>query len=461
MPPTPPLPFASYADDFLDRHRITEPPATFEAFLAARYVLVELGIFDVRLSLIAMQDKRTARKMTDAVTTLLEIQERWIAWVGEGDVGKQARKDLGQLAKWIKSWKPGMFQGLTNMEGNFAALSGARSNVIKASDRLRDVMRDGRALGREEEKGKGITILFSPDREDFLGLGSFLGTLNNRYQRMLWRNSMAMWTSFKRGEVHVLALEHPSTWPGRGDVMQGIDMDSREKTGMQQHVAQHAMDYMLTRLFGRDLLLELKTGLAVNMVIDLYGENNVRAGGGTKSRKTAAYSQFVAGGNSSGGRLAARNADIHWRHEKGRDYFVAELRSAQKSGARKAQKVHGKKRDKRAYFFLLPDSGAGEPMLAKAPFLMEVSDREPIPESHSDEWLEFRRAYRSAFSHWLRTQAEGKRKSENALRRLLRGTGETPFEKTVELIYDVPFSSADGSMESLEWRFLAWLSKRK
>jgi hypothetical protein len=455
------LPFATYADDFLDRHRVTETPATFEAFLAKRYVRTELGIFDVWLPSIMMQDRRAARTLTEAVITLLEVQEQWIAWVGDDKVGKQAQKDLDQVARWVGAWKPAMFKDMMDVEGNFVVLSGAKAKVIEASDRFREVMRSGRLLGREEEEGKGISILFSPDREDFLGLGSFLGTLSNRHQRMLWRNNLAMWTSFKRGDVHVLALEHPSTWPGRGDVMKGIDMNSREKTGMSQHVAQHATDYLVTRFFGRDLHPDVRTGLAINMVIELYGENNVRAGGGTKGRKTAAYTQFVAGGNSSGGRLAARNADIHWRQDKGRDFFVSELRAAQKSGAKKALKVDGRKRDKTAYFSLLPDSGIGEPILAKAPFLLEGSDREPVPETHSDEWLEFRRAYRSAFTHWLMTQAAGRGKSEELFRKLLHATGETPFEKAVDLLYDVPLSTGSSSVESLEWRFLAWLSKRR
>ena len=107
------------------------------------------------------------------------------------------------------------------------------------------------------------------------------------------------------------------------------------------------------------------------------------------------------------------------------------------------------------------DSGAGEPYLAKAPFLMETSNSEPVPAGHSDEWLEFRRAYSSAFVHWLQTQAKGKGKSGSALRRLLRETGETPFEKAVEFIHDVPLTASDGSVESLEWRFLRWLSKRR
>ena len=36
-----------------------------------------------------------------------------------------------------------------------------------------------------------------------------------------------------------------------------------------------------------------------------------------------------------------------------------------------------------------------------------------------------------------------------------------PFEQVVERVYGVPLSATDGGTDSLEWRFLDWLSKRK
>jgi hypothetical protein len=36
-----------------------------------------------------------------------------------------------------------------------------------------------------------------------------------------------------------------------------------------------------------------------------------------------------------------------------------------------------------------------------------------------------------------------------------------PLEATVQRIYSLPLSGVDGSVDSLEWRFLDWLSKQK
>jgi hypothetical protein len=333
-------------------------------------------------------------------------------------------------------------------------------------------MAEGRALGHPSERQETLFLVLSPTREDFLQLGSFLGSLNETNRRILWRNNLAMWTSFVRDGIHVLAMEHPSTWPGKGDITRGIDMNAREKSGLLQHIVQHLAGYLLEYYHGDGLPGDLLKGLGQNMVIDLYRENNVRAGGGRKGRKTAAYSRFVAGGNSSGGRLAARNADNHWRHSKGRDYFLTELRAAQKEGARGALRSTGKKRDRRAFFALQPDDGTGEAYLVQAPFLADEGTRlKDVPENVQDEALEFARAYRSAFAFWLKTRARslaGSSESEELLRRLLRasgtpleGEGRAPRDRHLQEIYGCALTDRDSASESLEWQFLDWLSRRR
>jgi hypothetical protein len=330
-------------------------------------------------------------------------------------------------------------------------------------------MVQGRYLDTSPRQKNPVFLVLSPTRKDFLGLGSYLGSLNATNKRILWQNGLALWTSFIRDGMHALAMEHPSTLPGRGDITQGIDMNTRETTGLLQHATQHAMEYLLKFYYGDSLPPDLAKGLAQNTVIALFKENNVRAGGGVKGRKTAAYSKFVAGGKSTGGRLAARNADVHWRHTKGRDYFLAALRTSQRQGAQIALRTEGKQRDKRTGFALIPDSGSGEPFLVQAPFLVGGFKIKDVPAGYSDEALEFRRAYRSAFVHWLASEAESasdRSAPEVLLGRLLRkaspgGASEDSFEKIVQGIYGASFTDRTGSMDSLEGRFLDWLSRRK
>lgn len=461
--PAPLVPFDQYSDDFIETHGLGEDggPRTVDALLERGYVRVRLGIFDVWHPRHALRDSSTAKEFEAAADAILDLQRIWVDWTAAGKPDATVAKDHKALKKWIRSWKT--FGRKKKQDGgrpDLLDLLEAKENVRKASRRFSDLMLRG---------GKSEYLVLSPTRLDFLGLGSFLGSLNDTNKRILWRNGLALWTSFTRDGVHYLALEHPATWPGRGDITRGIDMNSREKSGLLQHVVQHAAEILLARYYKDVLPGDLLKGLAMNMVIEMYKENNVRAGGGTKGRKTEAYSKFVAGGNAAGGRLAARNADNHWRHSKGRDYFLAELRAAQKRGAASALETRGKGRDKRAYFALEHDSGSGETHIVRAPFFVEPDDLDPIPNSHKDEYLEFRRAYRSAFVHWLKDRMKYSGRSnapEILLGRLLQfpapeDGGGRSFEERVEEIYGQPFTNKDGSSESLEWRFLDWLAGKR
>ena len=78
----------------------------------------------------------------------------------------------------------------------------------------------------------------------------------------------------------------------------------------------------------------------------------------------------------------------------------------------------------------------------------------------------------AAFWHWLRTEGVDGSSQESARRlvELLHELGRPgedglpvmePFEAVVERLYGAPLSGRDGTTDTLEWRFLDWLSKRK
>jgi hypothetical protein len=332
-------------------------------------------------------------------------------------------------------------------------------------------------LGRDAQEKKPVLLVLSPTREDFLGLGSFAGALSADGKRLLWTDSLALWTSFNFRTLHVIALEHPATYPGQGDITQGMDMNAKEKTGLLQHVVQAAAELLIGHTWGESLPPELSSGLAMVMVIELFKENNVRAGGGSGGRRTPAYSKFVPGGRSSGGRLPAISAEPRWREDKGKDFFLEVLRAAQKDGAKDAFKALGTSRDKRAFFALHSDAGTPGHFV-QAPFL-EVVNPQPVPAGYTNDFREFFRAYRCAFAYWLKNKAKSaqeKAAAEELLRRFLQALTppwaaeegendeeeeESPFVRAVAEVYGMPFSGEDGAAQSLEWAFLDWLARGK
>jgi len=228
---------------------------------------------------------------------------------------------------------------------------------------------------------------------------------------------------------------------------------------------------MLRYYYGNAIHTDLAAGLSINMVIELYNENNVRVGGGTQGRKTEAYSQFVPGGNSQGGRLPKKSAETRWRQNKGRRYFLEELRFVQKEGAQLAARSNSNKVDKKAYFALTSDTGSKEAYLIQAPILSVAIKRGPLPEEYKNDFLEFMRAYRSAFVYWLMTHAksplldEASDKLFSRFLLALEASSEFQADKILnsltQKIYGQPISDEKAENAGLERQFLDWLSQAR
>ncbi len=473
--PPPAIPFSDYAESFLHTHRVQnlrEVRSSIDALLDESYMAVRIGLFDVWYPRYRLRNKNKAREFMETASAILEMQKQWIAWTADKATKKESFRNIKTLEKWIRSWK--LKQALFKKNSGkgrpvLIRLLEAKETTASASDSFAALMKKGDYLGAPEKDGtSGVSLILSPDRKDFLGLGSFIGLLNPTNRRLLLNNGLAMWTSFNRGDIHVIAMEHPATYPGRGDILKGIDMNAREETGLLQHVVQHAMDLLIEYYYDRSLPKQFASSLSMNMVIEIFEENNVRAGGGTKGRKTEAYTKFVAGGASSGGRLAARNADPRWRHTKGRDYFLAVLRTSQKEGASATLKIRGRKRNKKINFLLQSDAGGPDTHLVQAPFLVEPFAGKTVPDLFKDDYLEFLRAYRGAFLFWLMNKCKStKEKPDELLKRLLKRASLSPdkekgpaFGELVLDIYGRPFSGGNPCTESLEGQFLDWLSKK-
>jgi hypothetical protein len=200
-------------------------------------------------------------------------------------------------------------------------------------------------------------------------------------------------------------------------------------------------------------------GLAVNMVIELFGENNARAGGSGAGNMTSSQSKFIPGGKSSGGQLARRNADTRFRESKGRDHFVPILRACQRQGADLFAKSDKSARGAVDCFALTEGTAMSTPFVVHAPFLGGAAATKDVPANMQNDYLELLRAYKGSFAFWLQTKGTGPSADATPASLFARFLLSVKTGADVSDIYGVPLSSADLSTDSLELRFLKWLAK--
>jgi hypothetical protein len=82
------------------------------------------------------------------------------------------------------------------------------------------------------------------------------------------------------------------------------------------------------------------------------------------------------------------------------------------------------------------------------------------------DYLEFFRAYKTGFVHWLREKsqgkpAEGRAKVADLLKKAAEAGGAVSFEELIVEVYAMPYSDGDLAKPSLEMSFLRWLAGGK
>lgn len=433
----------------------------FQSVLDGHYVSVQLGVFDVRYPREALGEKGRVADLNGVLAGLVELQTRWLEWAGDGEDGQEAVEDSAKvLLKFLRSAKAprGSADDGTNDYLNWL---GAGDKVGAALEAFTAAIRSGDATRFPPRRADPARIVLSPTRDDFLQLAGFIGLVDESNRETYWQDGVATWTEFWWFDVQVVAMQYPPSRPDPQSPGEGVSMDAREKTGLRQHVVQRAALGLFDVYLEDGLDPAVELGLAQALVVDLYGENNVRSGGANGGRSRDGMQGFVPGGNSSGGALPPANADSPWRGDRGSDWFVKVLRSGQKNGAKGAEEG---RREKTAWFRVMGSDDVARGYV-RAPFLGSAAAGAPLPdEAFLPDYLEFFRAYKTGFAHWLRTEAGGKKRSAELfsalLSRLADPEGPAGFEAAVLEVYGVPLSAADDSTDSLEWRFLAWLAKR-
>jgi hypothetical protein len=301
------------------------------------------------------------------------------------------------------------------------------------------------------------------------------GLIDPAQKALTWLDDAASWAQFWLGWDLVLALQY-APWTGFDPTFETAQPMSRIGPGvMEQHVVQQGMIALLRVCRPNAPEMREDSALAMLLTIAACGEiGTIEGAGGVSSSgaQTNPYERFVPGGNPNGGTLPGHSAqglsglvENRWRKGHGADAFRGPLREGQKEAAKILKK--DKSADPLANFVLTKEDGTGEHAVHAPFFGPHANEQEYPPADFLVDYAEFYRSYKTCFLDWIMTQGAGADAAANAAKwsELLSGMntldGSKSFDQLVLEVYGVPISAKDGSVDSLEWRFLRALPKLK
>lgn len=445
--------YARFGREHLKALGEATPPALAD-LLERHYTRLDLGIFDLRIPANCPEVPALAAALLDLQGAVLALVEK------DAKALKAEQAELATLKRFVLERRPADAASRPTTRDLLVA-NGAKDDARAASKRLAELMRTGKALGVTRPTPVASTIVLAPTRKDFVAFVGCLGLAIPDYQSIYWHDATAQWTDLvllDEGQVQVIALEYAAPKQD-GDVTLGFAMNTREKTGLMQHFVQRATLSLLWNWLGKDAEGSILAGFAQDLVIDLLGQNNARSGGSGQMKSTGGQGGFIPGAPGMGGAMPMISADSAWRSTFGSDYFVRSLRQAQHQGERES----AASKDRVAHF-LMHDSSGNKKFVVTAPFLgSKAMDKELVPAEFLDDYLEFHRAYRSCFVHWLQINGTGKGKAQSIERfgELVRRGATAKEGQTLESfcmdVYGLPLSDRDAAVDTLERRFLRWL----
>jgi hypothetical protein len=467
LPSAPPgLPFEKIAKEFLASHALPEArpeEIDFDKVLKSHFVQAQLGIFEVNFP--AADLDKHAGNFKDSAAALLDAQGQWLDWIKHAGRDQTAlRADLRTVTDWVKHWN---LQTLAAQQGaagqDVASLLPVADSLREADKRLADAMERWTALGPPRDEAVSLRVVLLPTRKEFVEMACFLGWFSPENRDEYWKEDVVHWTQCWLDDTQFVALEYAASIKLDGDYTKGIGMNERDATCMQQQVVQLMMNKFFAQEFGDRVSVQFVEGLSMNLVIDQFGEIDTRVDGDVRGRSTPPIEVFIPGAPSGGGVLPVNSAESRWREKHGRDRFIGPLRWAQKDG----EGLDKKLKNKLAGFAVRSDNG-GEKHAVNAPLLGSAAvEPGPQPEAFRGDFLELLRAYKCGFIWWLATKAGGTEKlSREKLSTLLLKLSDLKTDvdlgAIVSSIYDnVPLSNRESDKDSLEGKFLIWLSQQK
>ncbi|MFT5286419.1 MAG: hypothetical protein ACI8TQ_002588 [Planctomycetota bacterium] len=475
----PELPYSELALQFRKNHQIENVQPgnlTLQELLDGdRYRKFTLGLFDIRFLGEALTNKATAKKFVTCATATLDTQRAWVEWnARHHEKYEIILEDFDLLHKWVKSWSTSALSAIGKFpERDIMERLGAGDEVREAHARIEVFMCRAEYMGIRLHDVPDTQILFVPDRITMLQLMCFAGWNSERDQDYYWKEGIIKWTSFWNEETQIIAMDYPGFPIDVEAPGVGAEMNEFEQTGLGQHASEKTATSIFWRYYGNNDALFYEAAMGVNLAISVYKENNVRTGAPVfknMGASTSAYSVFVPGGNPSGGTLGARGAIAViivplWRETKGRDHYVKPLGKAQKKGKKLARKDKNPNQDSLAHFIIFGPSES-QTSYVTAPFFGPFSENKELPEKDFlVDYEDFFRAYSAGFFDWIKKRAGGKDAEANAKlfatlnHRLATRDKSTSFAALMEDIYGLPLSAENGHTDSLEWRFLTYISK--
>lgn len=433
-----------------------------DSLLDRQFVRARIGLYDLYMHKGALRERANVEKFRTVCDALVDQQEAWLDWISPArrDL-KSVYSDIETLRTWVRHWD---LEGLRALDGG-SVLDGldARDKQRAASAGFSEFMGLGKSLDLERDSAQHEKLILGPTRQDFVSLVCFAGLLRPELRSIYWQPGITNWTQSYVDDYKFVALQYTAPGTALGSIGPGLEMNYSTNTGLQQQVTQLATNWLLMNYFGDHLPPSLAGGLAVNLVIDIYGRCQTRVDGDLRERRTDAREVFVPGGNPNGGILPPESAESRWRRNGGEDHFTDVLHQAQADGGQKSRR--GK--DKISRFQLLDDHKVKRTVV-QGPYLgSAASEAEAPPEDFYGDRLEFLRAYRSCFLNWLRTNGDGSSKtSPQKFAALLMDVAHmddpTKLEGLIAETFETEaLSTPDLSKKDLEGRFLAWLSKHK
>jgi hypothetical protein len=474
---------------FLKLHcgRKAEPGScSLEEIVERDFVHLRLGAFDLAVPAIDLADTDLAENFRAIAVGLLDLQDRFSRWQElPEEVRRILDEDIAKLRAWVGGWTTPTLARLARADSKdmLTALE-VSQDIRDATERLRGTTSGELAQVLAPQWVGGVSIVLCPKRREFMEVMGFLGLDDAEWRAQHWIEGADQWTQVWKGPNLILALEYAPWTEVDPGYHTSMDPKRLDPDGVLQHALNQAARALLFRVLNRDDMEHFTRALSAMLVVETVGKIAVLDGEGqirTTGATTMPYERFVPGGLSEGGVLPAipagpldKFAACRWRDSKGQDHFIGVLRSGQKDGAKGAakDKKNKKSKDKRAHFELAGDDGEAT-YVVTAPFLSALATEQPYPPpSYLNDYREFFKAYQAGFWYWVRSEAVEGDAALSARRfeefvKALAAAGEDgqavsePLETTVERIYSVPLSGVDGSVDSLEWRFLEWLSKQK
>lgn len=457
--------FPALAAELLERHNSTEALAStfdFESFLQGEFVYLRLGLFDLHMEQTSALDRIAADDFVDVAAALLDLQSVWLDWTKPVSKDQaDARKQLSTLKDFVKRLRGKAIVAAAKKGGKGALfdLLSAQDSVHDAAEGFSTFMSSGACLGQDRYPERE-TVVVVPDRRSFLQFLAFAGWLRPELQGKFWDRSVTGWTNCYIDEYRFLSMQLPNTDGSNDQHFKGVSMNERVANGLQQQIAQLSALALVDNYYGSKVPPGLAGGLSVLMTVDVFGECNTRVDGDLSERRTEAYSVFVPGGNPNGGILGANIADSPWRKKQGGDYFADVLKASQRSGAKDARKLSGRLRH-----FQLKNKERTKRTVVSGPFFgPDAKGFDGLPGMYEGDKEEFLRAYRTGFLHWLRSESmEDEEPSGQAFAEWLRDLADPEagdfIELTVEGFGGVPLSNDEATEETLEGRYLKWISK--